>query len=457
MLDQTPQAVSEREALRVNPARTCQPIGAMYAALGIHSCLPHSHGSQGCCAYHRSHLTRHYKEPVMAGTSSFTEGASVFGGGSNLTQAITNIFAVYDPEVIAVNTTCLSETIGDDLGQIITTARDEGLVPPGKEVFYASTPSYRGSHVTGFSGMAEAMARHFATRTDKRRDTVNLIPGYVEPADMRELKRLAELMRIPTIMFPDASGVLDTPNTGRYRMFPKGGVTTQELRAAGDSIGTLALGAFASEAAAAAIETKCGVPYTALGLPIGVQATDRLVETLRELAAVDVPDAITEERGRLLDLMIDMHQYFHGRRVAIFGDPDQVLSLTEFCRDLGMIPTHVLTGTSGQRFEQGARALLAGTNPDANIKAGGDLMLLHQWIKNEPVDLLIGNTYGKYIARAEDVPFVRFGWPILDRVGHQYFPTAGYRGGLRLAEQMLSALLDRLDRDSTEERFELVL
>jgi nitrogenase molybdenum-iron protein beta chain len=301
------------------------------------------------------------------------------------------------------------------------------------------------------------MARHFATRTDKRRDTVNLIPGYVEPADMRELKRLAELMKIPTIMFPDTSDVLDTPNTGRYRMFPKGGVTTQELRAAGDSIGTLALGAFASEAAAAAIETKCSVPYTILGLPIGVQATDRLVETLRELAAVDVPDAITEERGRLLDLMIDMHQYFHGRRVAIFGDLDQVLSLTEFCRDLGMIPTHVLTGTIGQRFEQGARALLAGTNPDANIKAGGDLMLLHQWIKNEPVDLLIGSTYGKYIARAEDIPFVRFGWPILDRVGHQYFPTAGYQGGIRLAEQMLNAMLDRLDRDSPEERFELVL
>ena len=457
MLDPTPQEVSEREALRVNPAKTCQPIGAMYAALGIHSCLPHSHGSQGCCAYHRSHLTRHYKEPVMAGTSSFTEGASVFGGGSNLTQAINNIFTIYDPEVIAVNTTCLSETIGDDLGQIIASARDQGLVPQGKEVIHASTPSYRGSHVTGFSSMTNAMAKHFATRTERRANTVNLIPGYVEPADMREIKRIADAMKIPVIMFPDTSGVLDTPNTGRYRMFPKGGVTTEQLRATGDSIGTVALGSFASEAAAAVIETKCGVPYTVLGLPIGISATDRLVETMRELAAADVPDAITEERGRLLDLMIDMHQYFHNRRVAIFGDPDQVLSLTEFCRDLGMLPLHVLTGTSGQRFEQAARAILASTNPEANIRANGDLLLLHQWIKNEPVDLLIGNSYGKYIARAEDLPFVRYGWPILDRVGHQYFPTVGYRGGVRLAEQILNVLLDRLDRDSPEEEFELVL
>ena len=88
LLRHTTSEVAERQALTVNPAKTCQPIGAMYAALGIHNCLPHSHGSQGCCSYHRSALTRHYKEPVMAGTSSFTEGASVFGGQANLLQAI---------------------------------------------------------------------------------------------------------------------------------------------------------------------------------------------------------------------------------------------------------------------------------------------------------------------------------------------------------------------------------
>ena len=80
LLRHTTADVMERSALTINPAKTCQPIGAMYAALGVHNCLPHSHGSQGCCSYHRSTLTRHYKEPVMAGTSSFTEGSAVFGG-----------------------------------------------------------------------------------------------------------------------------------------------------------------------------------------------------------------------------------------------------------------------------------------------------------------------------------------------------------------------------------------
>ncbi len=35
LLRHTPTEIKERSALTVNPAKTCQPIGAMYAALGI--------------------------------------------------------------------------------------------------------------------------------------------------------------------------------------------------------------------------------------------------------------------------------------------------------------------------------------------------------------------------------------------------------------------------------------
>ena len=86
-----------------------------------------------------------------------------------------------------------------------------------------------------------------------------------------------------------------------------------------------------------------------------------------------------------------------------------------------------------------------------------DMFQLHQWIKEEPVDLLIGNTYGKYIARDENIPFVRYGFPILDRVGHSYFPTVGYMGGMRLLEKILGAIMDKMDATCPEEKFELVM
>ncbi len=165
LLRHTTAEVAERTALTINPAKTCQPIGAMYAALGVHSCLPHSHGSQGCCSYHRSTLTRHYKEPVMAATSSFTEGASVFGGQANLLQAFETIFTVYNPDIVAVHTTCLSETIGDDITQIISKAKADGKIPEGKHAIHANTPSYVGSLITGFAYMALSLVTYFAEGT----------------------------------------------------------------------------------------------------------------------------------------------------------------------------------------------------------------------------------------------------------------------------------------------------
>src|ERR1035437_2455998 len=230
MLNGTTAEVVERKALRINPAKTCQPIGAMYAALGIHGCMPHSHGSQGCCSYHRSHLTRHFKEPVMATTSSFTEGSSVFGGMANLTQAFKNIFTIYNPEIVAVHTTCLSEVIGDDIPTIIKKSIEDGFIPAGKIAIHANTPSFVGSHVTGFSNMVMAMVNYLSEKSGTTLNQVNVIPGFVEPADMREIKRLAAAMGANIVMFPDTSNVLDGPLTGQYKMYPEGGATIAQIK-----------------------------------------------------------------------------------------------------------------------------------------------------------------------------------------------------------------------------------
>ena len=231
--------------------------------------MPHSHGSQGCCAYHRSHLTRHYKEPVVATSSSFTEGASVFGGLANMTQALSNIFSIYNPDIVAVHTTCLSEVIGDDIPMMIKKATEEGIIPPGKVVIHANTPSFVGSHVTGFAAMCTGMVKYLAEKKGETLNQINLIPGYVDPSDMRELKRILAEMKITGVMFPDTSDVLDLPLTGHYEMFPKGGTTMSALKSTGDSIATIALGHFASHPAAAELDEKCNVPAALLELPIG--------------------------------------------------------------------------------------------------------------------------------------------------------------------------------------------
>jgi nitrogenase molybdenum-iron protein beta chain len=304
--------------------------------------------------------------------------------------------------------------------------------------------------------MVKAMAA-LAEPSTKKNGKINIIPGWVEPCDMEEIKRLASAVGAKTNLFPDTSGVLNGPLTGEYRMFPDGGASIDDIKNSGSSIGTLALGEWCSADAARLLDTKCKVPCSILDMPFGLQATDRFIDALRTIAGTSVPDEIAAERGTLVDMISDMHQYLYGKKVALVGDPDQVIAMTEFLVSIDMCPVHIITGTPGKKFETRIREITQDMGEKVNVKAKGDMFLLHQWIKNEPVDLIIGNTYCKYIARDEDLPFVRWGFPILDRQGHQHFPTVGYKGGLRLLEKILGVLLDRKDRDDPEEKFELVL
>jgi nitrogenase molybdenum-iron protein beta chain len=95
---------------------------------------------------------------------------------------------------------------------------------------------------------------------------------------------------------------------------------------------------------------------------------------------------------------------------------------------------------------------------DCIAKASGVLFELHQWIKNDKgLILLLGTSYGKQIAKAEDIPFVRAGFPILDRYAHSYSPILGYKGALRMVELIAGALMDKQDRDASDEEFEIVM
>jgi nitrogenase molybdenum-iron protein beta chain len=239
-------------------------------------------------------------------------------------------------------------------------------------------------------------------------------------------------------------------------MFPKGGVTLERLARTGDSIATLALGSTGSQAAAEELDSRHKVKVEVLDIPYGIRATDRFVQTLSEVTGRPVPVSFTDQRGRAVDLVSDMEAYMTGKRVALFGDPDQLIPLSELLVDIGMRPVYVVTGTPGKAFEERMKLILKDI-PEAMYRSSADMFLLHQWIKNQKVDLLIGNTYGKYIARDEDIPFLRFGFPILDRVGHSYLPSVGYAGTLRFLERILNALMDRQDRDALEEKFELVM
>ncbi|MFI5380656.1 MAG: nitrogenase component 1, partial [Tepidisphaerales bacterium] len=315
-------------------------------------------------------------------------------------------------------------------------------------------------HVTGYANMTRAMVKCLAQSSGEVRSRqVTIIPGWVEPADIREIKGIVRLFGLDPVTFPDTSDVLDSPQTGVFSMYPRGGATVDQIRSSGDSVASIALGPTCAGPAAKLLEEKCRVKSIALPIPIGLQATDRLVMALAKISGGKVPYELARQRGRLLDLMTDMHQYFYGKTVGLWGDPDQLVPLSQFLMSVDMLPKYVVTGSPGKVFLRRMGKILGDRAHDTQVRQGpqADMFLLHQWIKNEKVDLLIGNTYGKYIARDENIPFVRHGFPILDRIGHQYFPTVGYNGAIRLLGMMLAAFMDKQDRESPEETFELTM
>ena len=70
-----------------------------------------------------------------------------------------------------------------------------------------------------------------------------------------------------------------------------------------------------------------------------------------------------------------------------------------------------------------------------------DLWHLRSLMFTEPVDFLIGNTYGKYLERDTKTPLVRMVFPIFDRHHYHRFPTWGYDGGMRVLVDLARRVL----------------
>lgn len=148
----------DRRDLTIDPLNPCMSLGAMYAAFGIHRAMPLSHGASGCARFQRMEIARHFQRVLHVPSTMLDDRAAMYGGEDDVREAVANVFRLYDPETIVLFTTCLSETIGDDMQGIV----DRLDVPEGKHVVWVSTPGYTGSHLAGYGACVAAMIGQLA-------------------------------------------------------------------------------------------------------------------------------------------------------------------------------------------------------------------------------------------------------------------------------------------------------
>jgi len=140
-----------------NSCKLCAPLGASLVFKGIEGCVPLIHGSQGCATYIRRYMISHFKEPVDIASSNFSEETTVYGGSKNFITGIDNIIRQYKPKVIGIASTCLSETIGEDIPGHIRHYQESRAdeTEPLPIFIHTSTPSYCGSHADGFHNIGQ--------------------------------------------------------------------------------------------------------------------------------------------------------------------------------------------------------------------------------------------------------------------------------------------------------------
>jgi len=431
----------------INPMYNCQPAGAQYAMIGLKDCIPIVHGGQGCVMFVRLSFEQHFKENFDIASSSIHESAAVFGGIKRLHEAIQVLVERY-PEVriVPIITTCSTETIGDDIeGEIRKSTkllkekypdRDIALVP-------VHTPSYSGSHVTGYSQAVTAVVKTLAKKTEPS-GKLNVITGWVNPGDVTELKSYLKAMDIDANVLIDTE-TFDAPTMPDKKSFAYGSTTWEDIADTANAVGTVALSRYEGAPAAQWLQEKHQVPAKIVDTPIGIRNTDKFLRTLTEMTGHEIPESLIRERGKDLDSMADLaHMFLADKKVAIYGNPDLVLGLAQFCREVEMKPSLLLIGddTKGYPNDPRIKQLQEEADWDLEIITNSDLWELEKRVKADPTayDLIMGHSKGRFIAIDAQIPMVRVGFPTFDRAGLWKLPTLGYRGAETLANTIANTL-----------------
>ncbi|TKI07236.1 Fe-only nitrogenase subunit beta [Martelella alba] len=443
----------------INPIFTCQPAGAQYASIGIKDCIGIVHGGQGCVMFVRLLISQHLKESFEIASSSVHEDGAVFGALDRVEKAVDVLLMRYPHvKVIPIITTCSTEVIGDDIDGAVMKLNN-GLLKekyPGREVHLipVHTPSFVGSMVTGYDLAVRDFVKHFAQKSQPN-GKINLVTGWVNPGDVTALKHLLAAMDIKaTVLFEIEN--FDSPLMPYGNTVSHGNTTIEDLTGTANAMATIALNRYEGRKAADYLESEFGVPAIIGPTPIGIRNTDTFLRNLKTLTGKPIPESLVRERGIALDALTDLvHMFLADKRVAIYGNPDLVIGLAEFCLDMEMKPVLLLLGDDNPQYASDPRieALRAHVTDDMDIVTNADLWELEKRITQDglQLDLILGHSKGRFTAIDNQIPMVRVGFPTYDRAGSYRHPVVGYAGAIWLAEQMANALFTDMEYKKNKE------
>ncbi|NEQ95417.1 MAG: nitrogenase iron-molybdenum cofactor biosynthesis protein NifN, partial [Cyanothece sp. SIO2G6] len=424
------KVVARRKGAAVNPLKQSQPLGAALAFLGLKGIIPLFHGSQGCTAFAKVMLVRHFREAIPVATTAMSEVTTILGGEDNIEKAILTLLDKAKPEIIGLFTTGLTETRGDDMDGILKTFRKKHPDLDELPIISASTPDFRGALQDGYVAAVNSIANWVPTGGDTIADQVAvLVSSAFTPGDVQEIKDIITAFGLRPILIPDLSGSLDghlDPDAG---LTTNGGTTLAELKLLGRSVYTLAIG-YSMEAAADILQDRFGIPYEVFDSLTGLAAVDEFIQALSDISGQDVPDRYRHQRCQLQDAMLDTHFFFGRKKVALALEPDLLYSISWWLYAMGATIHTAVTTTKSKVLKH---------LPIEKVTIGDleDFEALGQ-----EADLLVTNSHGAKLSKRMQIPLYRLGFPVFDRLGNGQRCIVGYRGTTQFLFEVGNILLE---------------
>lgn len=434
------KVVSRRKSVAVNPLKQSQPLGAALAYLGIKDMMPLFHGSQGCTAFAKVMLVRHFREAIPMSTTAMTEVKTILGGEENIETALLTLLEKSKPKIIGLCTTGLTETRGDDMQGILKDLRKRNPQLASLPIAFASTPDFKGALQDGYATAVEAIVRDIpdspwdpvGQQGDAAADPfyAYALPGMpsqvtvlagpsLAPGDGHAIKAMVTAFGLNPVLLPDLSTSLDGHLADRYSGLTSGGTSLNQLRSLGYSSFTLAVGQ-SMKLAAEILQQRFGTEFRLFNSLTGLGAVDSFLQTLSELSGRPIPEQFRHQRQQLQDAILDTHFFFGRKRVALALEPDLLHTVAWWLTTTGAEVHAAVTTTKARLLKD----LPIDTVTIGDFEDFEDLA--------EGADLLIANSSAKSLSKRLGIPLYRLGFPVFDRLGNGQRYTVGYDGTIQL-------------------------
>lgn len=431
------------------PRTTCAQGGALATIGSLPDVVAISHAAEGCGGNLSGSISLNSGnngEGFCGGnqipTSAIREKNVIFGGAERLKREIRSAEELIEAKLFVVITGCMTEIIGDDIESVVDEFYDAKT-----PVIAVNTPSFEGDAYSGYERVLDGVFNKYLETSDEKDPLlVNLfgvIPNF-DPfyrGDLEEVARILKKtgLKVNTFFTPDQTfeNILSAPKASlNIVLSPVWGV------------------GFAKK-----FEAKHGTPYWVTSLPIGAVATERFLNELGEHIDVDketVDKVIKEESDsyygyflRTLDIIVNAQFFYYAATVT---NSSYAVPLASYLKhELGwqtddVYVTDILDKKAVDRLKEAFDAAETGAEllfETDTKKIEWSLRKRHprnqgeRYFDQHSPFYLVGSALEKYAAQDLGALTLAVSYPVYNRIiaDRGY---AGYKGGLRLLEDLIS-------------------